>query len=117
MGYLNTWCEQYGVDRNEITYACEDLGDHTLGVSRYRRVSGERFADVRIHECLRDYTLTRRAVSWHEFCHAERWLKTGTTDGHGSEWLKRMWREPFLAIYDIFVASIVFTIVRKRDRF
>lgn len=116
MGYLKNWCEKYGVERDLLTYGCEDLGDRTLGVSRYRRYEGERYADIRIHECLKDCSLTRMAVTWHEFCHSERWLKTGTTDGHGSEWLKRMWRQPFLALYDIFVSSIVFTIVRKRDR-
>ena len=65
-------------------------------------------------DLFRKGTLAYNATLWHEFCHAEKWIKDGTTDGHGIEWNKRLWRKPFLYIADMIYVPLLFAILKKK---
>ena len=114
MSYLNDWCNQYEVPIERITFGYDELGDHYLGMSYHKWRKDERITDIRINVILIRYRLAVMAVTWHEFCHAEKWIKDGQTDGHGDAWSRRLWRKPFLAFYSMLPAKIVFAYAKLK---
>ena len=100
--------EEYGISEGMIALSYEDLGPHTLGTTKYL---DDGSADVIIHERLRDFPLTRESVAWHEFCHAEHYIRTGTSDHHEYTFYLRLLRKPLLAAWDLIGAKLIFKIV------
>lgn len=108
MDVLEKWCAEYGVDRTRIDYGFEVIGPETLGITRYQYERADRIAAIRINTILKPYPIAVMAVSWHEFCHADKWILDGTGDKHGANWWRRLWRKPFLALLDLTYTKIVF---------
>ncbi len=104
---IKEWSTQYGVDHTKIQSCYSNLGNHLLGLTSYPS-RDPRTARIQVHEFFEDYPLASKSVLWHEYCHAEKWLKDGRTDGHGSAWLGRCWRKPLLTILDLFYTQILF---------
>lgn len=83
----------------------------------YFEGSKERSARILINESLLDMPLSLRASTWHEICHAEPWIKEGRTDGHGMEWLDRLFRHPFLALWNLTIEKILTINTKRRKPF
>ena len=108
--YINEWCKEYNVDNN-ITILFEKISDSVLGITyhSYEGSMKKRVSKIYLNEKLLKTPCSKlniKATSWHEFCHAEVWIKDGHTDGHGKEWNKRLWRKPLLYIWDLFFEQI-----------
>lgn len=121
---IQSWSDQYGVNADDITTEYFDLGAHVLGLTtfkydkttvlpdgKYRRI-----ALIQIHELLKGESLAVKCVLWHEFCHAEKWLKDGTSDGHSSGWSDRCWRKPILFLLDCTYTNFVFWRAKAKKR-
>ncbi len=52
------------------------------------------------------YPFLFKSILWHEFCHAEHYLKTGDSDHHSEGFHKRQWRKPVYAIGD-YIAKFI----------
>ena len=59
----------------------------------------DRFCVIQVSEKLKKSNLASKAVSWHEFCHAEPWILYGKDDDHRIPWIKRVLRKPILFMF------------------
>ena len=110
---IEEWSAQYGVDHTSIQSRFSNLGKHLMGVTCYP-LTVDRTAKIQVHEFFEDYPLAAKSVLWHEYCHAEKWIKDGKMDGHGTAWLGRCWRKPILTILDMLYTPILF--IRYRTK-
>lgn len=100
------WTIEYDVPGTiEVYY--EDLGRKLEGITYYSKD----LAKIYINNRFAEHEIAVTGVLWHEYCHAEKWLKDKTTDGHSSAWYKRLMRKPIYALYS-FYATLLFTFVR-----
>ena len=80
---IRKWCIEYKIDCDDIIPIYQWIDEHTLGITYFKRdIVGCRICDIKITDVFMDYEIASKAVLWHEFCHAEKWLKDGKTDGH-----------------------------------
>ena len=95
---LKKYCDEYGIDFEDITYDYESkrtLGDY-LGICRYkRRADQSRYCQIGVLNIFVPDVMATDIIAWHEFCHAERWIRDGINDGHTMPWVKRVMRKPF----------------------
>lgn len=114
---IRKWCIEYKIDCDDIIPIYQWIDEHTLGITYFKRdIVGCRICDIKITDVFMDYEIASKAVLWHEFCHAEKWLKDGKTDGHGNAWNGRLCRKPILFILDYIYTQILFAIVKNRHK-
>ena len=112
---IREWCREYGITDDVIYPSYHWIDEHTLGITYFKHdIVQCRICNIRITDVFKDYELASKSVLWHEFCHAEVWIKEGKTDGHGSAWNGRLWRKPILFILDYIYTQILFAIVKNR---
>lgn len=118
---ITPWAKEYGVDEEGLcTYWSDALGKHTLGRCNY--LYGDRLPDgttrrvarIDVTDLFEPYHLATKAVLWHEFCHAEKWVKDGTSDGHGKAWNVRCWRKPLLMLLDLTYTKVLFALCKRK---
>lgn len=103
---MDRWCAEYGIERSMIKESYAWIDKHTMG----QTICKSGHCVVIVTSIFQDRPIAARAVAWHEFCHAEKWLRDGSSDGHGLQWLKRLWRKPILFLLDFTYCNIVFAI-------
>ena len=113
---VEEWGKEYGVYYDDIHPTYTWIDNHTLGVTLFK--SGYNYIDrsciIKITDVFIDHPVASKAVLWHEFCHAEVWIKDGKTEGHGDKWNGRLWRKPILALLDTFYTQILFMFLKHR---
>lgn len=110
---LEEWKTEYGLERYAICFEYADLDGTLMGLHTPKRMlDGERFSLIQIDSVFKNSEFCCKCVLWHEFCHAEKWLKDGKTDGHGSEWNGRLWRKPLLYIGDGLIVPFVYPFLK-----
>ena len=95
---ITEWRAEYPAVGSIEWTGYEDLGDSTLGVTRYPAGSAPR---ISLHIALEGHPIWSRAVLWHEFAHVAADYG-GHAEAHGSEWRGWLWRKPLLALIDMF---------------
>ena len=55
---------------------------------------------------LEDYPFAWHSIAWHEFCHAEPWVKDNVAQGHSLPWVKRILRKPWYVIGCVYAQII-----------
>lgn len=103
------WCREYEIDYEDIqlVYTNRLKPKNMLGLTTFKYDTfGNRYCIVEIDDVLKNDFL-RVSVMWHEFCHTEPWIKDGISDGHGDNWLRRLWRKPIYAIGQ-WLAKVVY---------
>ena len=103
--WLDEWCYCYNVDKN-ILANFFNL-ENKLGITYFEEDAiKKRFAFIEIKAYIRNYPFACKSVCWHEFCHAEVWVRDGYTDDHSTAWIKRMLRKPWYVIGCIYAQII-----------
>ena len=105
--WLDYWCYSYNVSKGCIDAKFMKL-HKLLGITSYDYVfyHKKRIAKIEIKEYLRIHPFACKSVCWHEFCHAEVWIRDGYTDGHSTAWVKRMLRKPWYVIGCVYAQFI-----------
>lgn len=102
---LDYWEYDYCVPK-EILADFTILKDK-LGITKfYKYDNGDYWSYIYIKEYLKVHPFAYTSVLWHEFCHAEVWVRYGYTDGHSTAWVKRMLRKPWYVIGCIYAQII-----------
>ena len=116
MKWIDLWCKEYDIEDPETIDAVYDwINDETIGLCtfHYGDAHMPRWCWIQITDVFKGYPLVTKCVLWHEFCHAEIWIKEGRSDGHGWEWNKRLWRKPILYILDNTYTKLLFAILKS----
>lgn len=119
MDYIKQWCAEYDVPPDIEVHPDNPphLPKDVLGQTWARTASdGHRYSVIDVQQCIPRDSMTYHALLWHEFCHAERWLKDGTKDQHNEAWHNRLWRRPVLAFWDTFVNPFTYPWYRRNLR-
>lgn len=104
--WLDEWCYNYDVPKGYIGATFMKL-HKLLGVTSFSyNEEKDNIAQIEIKEYLRNYPFACKSVCWHEFCHAEVWVRDGYTDGHSTAWVKRMLRKPWYVIGCVYAQII-----------
>lgn len=112
---LKEWCKEYGnMDINLLHIETKWIDDKTLGLCTFKNTDGKKWCILNVTNLLHNYPLAYTCVLWHEFCHAELWIKEGKSDGHGDGWVGRCWRKPLLYILDLTYTKILFEILKLK---
>lgn len=105
------WVIEYNCMTNcvhPIIVYTDELPKGKLGNCRYMttQCTEDRYCAITISKKFRNCPYLFNSILWHEFCHAEYYLKTGDSDHHSEGFHKRQWRKPILAIGD-YIAKFV----------
>lgn len=111
--YIKEWGREYDVDPSRITVQYNTIDDKYMGLTTFSHSGALCIAKIDINKVFEDRALAAKCVLWHEFCHAELWVKEGKSDGHGDGWMKRHWRKPVLALLDYVYAKVLFAFLKK----
>lgn len=113
---IKEWCNEYNLNLNDIMVEYSWIDSHTLGKTSPRADYSpyRRWSKITITDVFKDYDIASKTVLWHEFCHAEVWIKEGKTEGHGDRWVGRLWRKPLLALSDYIYTNILFLFLRHK---
>lgn len=112
---IREWRREYCITEDVIYPTYRWIDEHTLGVTYFKSdIIQCRICDIIITDVFKDYELASKAVLWHEFCHAEIWIKYGKTDSHSSAWNGRLWRKPILALLDYIYTQILWLCVKNK---
>lgn len=116
---LHQFCKEYDVDISKVSIEFDNeimTDEHTLGTTYHHTdyVNHCYFSVIFINNHLSKLPLSCRSTVWHEFCHAEKWVKEHVMDGHGIEFQKRVYRKPLLGFYSEVVSRIIWVFVRLR---
>lgn len=98
---LKGFCNEYDIDWADIYYDYEPAQYMSgyLGICRYKYHNDRsRYCIIGVRDIFEPSTIASHVIAWHEFCHAEIWIKNGTTDGHSVAWIKRVMRKPLTFI-------------------
>lgn len=104
---IDEWYKRYGIDRDDVLWRYglfdkpKTMGRTTYLNQHYAVI--HRWAVIWISETFRNRPLMTKAILWHEFCHAEQWIKHGMSDHHGVGFLRRQLRKPVLFLLDYSV--------------
>ena len=98
--YLDQWIEEYQVPGTITLFVDDKLVP--LGITTFSKDH----CDIFLKAELTTSRFAFNGVLWHEFCHAEIWLKEGRTEGHTTPWVKRMLRKPIYIIGSIYAQFI-----------
>lgn len=106
---------KYRVHADYMNY--EQLLGRNLGMtwSKYND-EGETAAQIGISIWLCRHSLAARSVLWHEFCHAESWIKDHQQQGHGDKWRRRVMRKPFLYFVSCTWTQLIYAIEEAKRR-
>ena len=112
--YLKEWCKEYSIDFYNLISEYRDLGKSTLGLTTFKREYGisNRIAIISINTRLEKHPFLTTPVLWHEFCHAEVWIKEGKSDGHSDKFTSRMLRKKLLWFLDVLVVPLCWIKIR-----
>ena len=117
---ISEFCKEYDVPREAIDdrYMTDSqLGHNIIGMTWFKWSPDiEPICTLGVIEWFAKYPLATHAVAWHEFCHAESWIKSRESDGHNKRWIGRMWRKPLLYILDSTYVDILFLILKAKHR-
>lgn len=104
---INQWCREYEIPIWRIS--CKFFKLHSLlGITSFSYYNFNEYpiADIEIKEYLKDYPFAWQSIAWHEFCHAESWVKYNIAQGHSTAWVKRMLRKPWYIIGCVYAQII-----------
>jgi len=102
---VDKWMEEYEVPG--IINVVKEKMEGMLGYTTFRT----NLSELHINEKIFSSSFALDSILWHEFCHAEPWLKYGRTEGHSTEWYKRMIRKPLYCIGCAY-AQIYYKVVK-----
>ena len=103
---LDYWRYCYNVPKGCIFIKFSKLYK-LLGVTTFKTdKSKNNIAQIELKAHLMNYPFACKSVCWHEFCHAEVWVRDGYTDGHSTAWVKRMLRKPWYVIGCVYAQII-----------
>ena len=89
---MSDWYDLYSVPMNLINWSWTDF-DKASVMGRTHYCEGPpRWAHIEISKVFAGHGIMLRAIRWHEYCHAEPWIKYGVTDGHSVGFLRRQLR-------------------------
>ncbi len=111
MKSIQKWCKEYNVpfkfdDGFLIKVQIIELDKHKLGNCKYYKERVRNACVISISDKFREHYFLFDCILWHEFCHAEYYLKTGDSDHHSEGFHRRQWRKPILAIGD-YIAKFI----------
>lgn len=110
---VENFCDEYGVDSSRISIDYGELDKNTLGLCSFMRLGSECHSLITISRRLKAYPLYTKATVWHEFCHAEVWVRDGYSDGHSTAFGKRLFRKPFLWLIDVWTSKLAWIYIRE----
>lgn len=104
---ISHWCKEYNISVYIIDSKFSKL-HKLLGLTSFSYWEFNKIpvANIEIKEYLKDYPFAWQSIAWHEFCHAEPWVKYNITQGHSTAWVKRMLRKPWYVIGCIYAQII-----------
>ena len=77
------------------------------GICYFQTQHNQHIATIQINDMLADMPISCKATVWHELCHAEPWIVEGHVDGHNCAWLNRLFRKPWLAIWNLTIEKLL----------
>lgn len=83
---IDRWGAEDDIDMSGVTFDYEDLGDRTMGITRFKWRESLKGADIRVSYRLKG-SMSLYGVLWHEYSHFYEWVTYGTA-GHGVNWLR-----------------------------
>ena len=89
---LNKWIIEYEVS-GEISITFSKM-EGKLGYTKLK--TGR--CEIYINNVIESSDFASTSTLWHEYCHAERWLKYNKSDYHSTEWMMCMARKPLYVI-------------------
>lgn len=112
--YIEKWKKEYSIEQATITASYKWINSHTLGLTHHKNDVNGRYNTIDITDVFENHSIASIAVLWHEFCHAEVWIKEGVSDGHSNRWVGRCWRKPILYLLDLIYTKILFEICKHK---
>lgn len=116
--YIAEFGKEYDVPTNRIWIefmGTEQLGKDILGMTWFKHNEDRQtICKIGVSSLLSRHTYSCRSVAWHEFCHAESWIKYERAEQHGKEWRKRVMRKPILYILGTFISGVMYHYERLR---
>ena len=70
-------------------------------------------ASIRMNNVLLGSVFAYTSTLWHEYCHAELWLKGSKNPGHTNKWIKLMARKPWYVIGCVY-SQFYYKLHKKR---
>ena len=113
---IEKWGKEYNVNYDYIHPTYTWIDKHTIGVTLFKSEVNkkDRSCIIKITCVFINHPIASKAVLWHEFCHAEVWIKEGKTEGHGDKWIGRLCRKPLLTLLDGVYTHLLFMFLRHR---
>lgn len=113
---IEEWGKEYDVNCEYVEPTYTWISKNTMGLTSFRVKPDTKLRGcfIKITDVFIDYPFASKSVLWHEFCHAEVWIKEGKTEGHNDKWNGRLWRKPLLALSDYIYTNILFLFVRHK---
>ena len=105
--YVLKWSVEYGIGIGDIRFGgyTRKLPDDIGGRCYYFLFDGERNATIYIPERIIGKHCLCKVALWHEFCHAELFIKTGRM-GHSWRWFLKTLRKPHMFLGQLFLMLI-----------
>lgn len=104
---LVQWCKRYDIKVGRVSFdgytSClpSDIG----GRCYYYYMDYQRNARIKIHEKIKNRCFLTKVALWHEFCHAELFIKKGET-GHNYKWYLKTIRKPILFLGQLYLIYV-----------
>ena len=112
MGYMDCtrilvkWCKHHHIAPGLLSFEgyTNELPEDIGGRCYYFETESRRTASIQIPEKIRYHCMLCRIALWHEFCHAELFIKKGLT-GHILRWYLLVLRKPHMFIGQLLLIS------------